>query len=216
MSTNPQVQDNVVSGGVVGGFFNGGNHGTVIVTTQGLDAPIQPYSARIIRTLPRQSTLAVLTSLATLFTFVTGWKSLAPVFETIRSVRDGLFPSAPSSGAPTLWLVAFAASFLGLAALVSGMHLVRTQTFQPPRLSLFPVLAGITDSLGTKRLALLRLRGRCQNCGGELRFYLKPVEWHFETVDGRRKRVVDLREPAAECRKNPRHWYTLEITDRVV
>lgn len=216
MSSDSNHHKNIVSGGVVGGFFNGGNHGTVIVTSQAPDHPSQFYNARIITKLPRQGTLALLTSLITVFAFVTGWNSFAPVVEAVRSIRGGLLPEDPVGALPIPWLLGFGISIVLLAMLGAGLHRVRAQTFQPPHLSLFPALAGITDAHGIKRLALIRLKGMCRICGGSLRFYNKPIEWHFEDVNGRRKRIVDRREPAAECKKNPKHWYTLEITDRLV
>jgi hypothetical protein len=217
MSTDTNNQHNEVSGGSVGGIFNGGNHGTIVVNPGPPEEPTQPYSARVVQNLPKQSILAMVTSLITVFTFVTGWKSLSPLVEMVRGFRGGgVLPQAPSGNSHTLWLIGFVVCGLLLGMMLAGLYRVRTQTFQPPRISVFPVLAGITDERGTNRLALVRFSGECVICGGRLRFYDKPTEWHFEVVEGRRKRIVDNREPAAECKKNPKHWYPLEITERIV
>ncbi|WP_460468912.1 hypothetical protein [Calidifontibacter terrae] len=96
---------------------------------------------------------------------------------------------------------------------------VRTRTMGFSGSSLLPALAGVTDHRGRGRLALLRLQGRCQHvsgriCGGKLRFYNQAVNWvdHFD-VSGATKRKVTRREAAAECRRNPDHWYKIDVTD---
>lgn len=217
MSRNANDQHNEVSGGSVGGIFNGGNHGSIVVNPGPPEEPTQPYGARVVQKLPKQSALNAAAGLIGIFTFVTGWKSLAPLVAMIRDLRGGgVLTEPPSGNSHMFWLIGFVGCGFLLGMILAGLHRVRTQTFQPPRMGVLPVLAGITDERGTKRLALVRFSGECMICGGRLRFYDKPTDWHFEVVEGRRKRIIDHREPAAECRKNPKHWYALEITERIV
>ena len=215
MPENQPNQNNHVSGGNVGGIFNGGNNGTIVVNPGPPEDPIQLFKARVVMNLPTQGVFATTAALITVVTFFTGWRSLAPIIEMFNGLRHGRLLPEPPSNSHTFWLFGFIACVLGLVAALCSLRHVRAQTFQPPRLSIFPTVAGITDYRSRQRLALVRFSGECLRCGGKLRFYDKPTAWHDEVVNGRRKRIVDQREPAAECKNNPRHWYRLEVTDSI-
>ncbi|WP_159621109.1 hypothetical protein [Ruania rhizosphaerae] len=216
MSEKQQTQHNQVTGGSVGGIFNGGNNGTIVVNPGAPENPVQPYSARVVMNLPTQGALATTAAVITIVTFSTGWRSLTPLIQVVNGLREGrdLLPPAPGDS-QTYWLLALFVCIVALVAVFAGLRHVRNQTFQPPRLSTLPALAGVTDKRSRKRLALVRFSGNCIICNGQLRFYDKPVEWHDEVINGRRKRIIDRREPAAECKKNPKHWYPMDITDLI-
>lgn len=106
---------------------------------------------------------------------------------------------------------------IGLAIVVTLLSTMRRRTQHFSRFPLVPSLAGITDSGGRQRLALVSNAGRCQppGCGGKLRFYAKATAW-VDTFDanGRRHCRVTERTPVAECTHNPRdHAYKIDATD---
>ena len=51
----------------------------------------------------------------------------------------------------------------------------------------------------------------CPQCGGEMKYYNKPVEWidkHYR--DGRTKHEVTKRVPVLECKRNSEHCYVVD------
>lgn len=213
--SDKELQHNNISGGSIGGIFNGGNHGTVILNSQPPEEPSQTYTAKVGAKLPTQNVLAIVTSLIGVATFVTGWQSLQTPIRTIRGLINGKLNVIQPHSGTYIWMVAFALSVTILAVLIAGLRLVRSQTFRASRLSLLPAVAGMTDDRGRKRLALVRFAGNCMRCGGKLRFYDKPTQWHYEIVAGRRRKIIDDSVAAAECKNDRRHWYELEVTDPV-
>jgi hypothetical protein len=57
----------------------------------------------------------------------------------------------------------------------------------------------------------------CPQCGGEMRYYNKPIEWidmHYS--NGHTRRKVTKTAPALECKRNREHWYRVDpAEDRV-
>ena len=56
---------------------------------------------------------------------------------------------------------------------------------------------------------------KCPVCGGNLKYYNKPVEWHdILKADGSIKRVITKRIPALECERDPdNHWWEVPPAD---
>ena len=63
------------------------------------------------------------------------------------------------------------------------------------------------------QVVIEKYAGDCPECGGKLRFYNRPVRWHYEPDEAGRRAVVDERSPSAECRRDLRHWWTIERPD---
>ena len=63
-----------------------------------------------------------------------------------------------------------------------------------------------------KKITLEKIRAKkCPQCGGEMIYYNKPVEWEPKVdSDGKVKQVVSKRVPALECKRNPKHWYEVD------
>ena len=52
---------------------------------------------------------------------------------------------------------------------------------------------------------------KCPICGGEMKYFNKPIEWvdkHYS--DGKIKREITKRVPALQCKRNPEHWYRVD------
>ncbi len=71
-----------------------------------------------------------------------------------------------------------------------------------------PILPSLVEDRG--QLLVEKYAGQCPECGAKLRFYSRPVRWHYEPDEAGRHAVVDERAPAAECRTDRRHWWTIE------
>ena len=207
--------------------IDGGNSGPIFGNVEGIvildakedtpDGPAaQTYDSHTVARLPRQGTLTTITGLIGIVTFVTGWNSLAPAVRSLSNLASGTVTMSSMTTGQIAWMYGLLIAVTALSVAIAACRRVRSQTFTPSHLSFLPAVAGITDNRGHRRLALVRLSGRCVECGGKLRFYNKVTAEHYEIVEGRRKRVVDEREPVAECSRNPkRHVSPLEITDRL-
>jgi hypothetical protein len=71
-----------------------------------------------------------------------------------------------------------------------------------------PILPAVVEYDGG--LVIEKYSGRCPECGTKLRFYNRPVRWHDEPDEAGRRPVIDERRPAAECRSDLRHWWTID------
>lgn len=63
-----------------------------------------------------------------------------------------------------------------------------------------------------RRITLEKIHiDKCPQCGGEMKYYNKPVEWReIVRVDGSIKCEVTKKVPALECRRNAKHWYEVD------
>lgn len=70
-----------------------------------------------------------------------------------------------------------------------------------------PILPALVEDHG--HVVIEKYAGACPECGAGLRFYNRPVRWHYEPDEAGRHAVVDARSPSAECRRDRRHWWTI-------
>ena len=63
-----------------------------------------------------------------------------------------------------------------------------------------------------RRITLAKITiDKCPQCGGEMKYYNKPVEWReIVRADGSIKCEVTKKVPALECRRNAKHWYEVD------
>ena len=130
---------------------------------------------------------------------VSGWQGISSVFSIFKS---GELNRSPSYS----WLVAFA---IVAILLVLSLELRRIAKLRTQHFSAWSFLPSITGWGG--KIGLAKLQGKCPKCDGDLRFYNKPTEWVTEYPSGRTK--VTKRIAAAECSRNPDHWWTVDRTD---
>ena len=63
-----------------------------------------------------------------------------------------------------------------------------------------------------KRITIEKIHTyECPQCGGEMRYYNKLIEW-VDTYysDGKTKRETTKRSPALECKRNSEQWYRVD------
>ncbi|NEN04572.1 hypothetical protein G3T36_01675 [Diaminobutyricibacter tongyongensis] len=114
-----------------------------------------------------------------------------PTHTTIGSARLGL-------------LLALALGAVGVAATWRIWRVTRDGRWVPTS----PILPALVEDGG--RVVIEKYSGACPECGGRLRFYNRPVRWHYEPDEAGRRTVVDERSPSAECRRDTRHWWTID------
>jgi hypothetical protein len=198
------------SGTVIGG----GNQGDIYV---GSAAKPQPYERGHVRLLAiTERGLQIGSALATLVVFLTGYQSATQWWTSWQALLHPNGSNPRTEMSSNVWLFAFIGAVLVAGTLFGLLHTVRHRTHHYSPLAILPGLAGVRDENGTRRLALVRNKGICMTCGGELRFYSRVTQTHREYDNSSHswRTVVDEREPVAECVRNPRrHWWLLDVTD---
>ena len=81
----------------------------------------------------------------------------------------------------------------------------------------YPLFCNLAISGYGKRIVIEKIHiSKCPRCGGEMRYYNKPVEWIDHYIDGKVKREVTKRVPVLECKRNTEHCYRVDTAeDRV-
>lgn len=103
------------------------------------------------------------------------------------------------------YLIIFAILTFLLITFIMLRRIVKNQTRHP-------LLFNFAISGYGKRLILEKIHiDKCPQCGGNMKYYNKPVEWidkHYS--DGITKREITKRTPALECERNSEHWYRVD------
>ena len=97
---------------------------------------------------------------------------------------------------------------LGAVGVAAAWRLWRVVTRDGRWVPVSPILPAIVEDGG--QAVIEKYAGECPECGSRLRFYNRPVRWHFEPDEAGRHAVVDERSPSAECRRDQRHWWAIE------
>lgn len=143
--------------------------------------------------------------------FVTGIGSLFPlgkVFEPlVDTIRLGAGVSTDYTH-PFMWLTIFIILIVIAALALSGRAVAKKQLR-------VPVIRGWAVSGQGKRLTVERIKaGKCPKCHGQLKYYNKAVEWTTRHgADGKEKREVTKKKPALECKRNPDHFFWVDIAE---
>lgn len=53
--------------------------------------------------------------------------------------------------------------------------------------------------------------GNCPVCGGKMKYINKPIECIYNY--GSTKREITKRQPALQCKRNPKHWYEVDLAE---
>lgn len=132
---------------------------------------------------------------------------LFPIGKMVKNVLN-VFGGAPkvSSGVENQsYLIIFAILTFLFIAFIMLRRVARNQTRHP-------LLFNFAISGYGKRLILEKIHiDKCPQCGGNMKYYNKPVEWidkHYS--DGKTKREITKRTPALECKRNSEHWYEVD------
>ncbi|WP_339181945.1 hypothetical protein [Paenibacillus sp. FSL R5-0701] len=106
----------------------------------------------------------------------------------------------------SIYLMAFVILIILLVILLSLRRIAKTETRHP-------LFFNFAINGYDNRLTLEKIHShKCPKCGGEMKYYNKPVEWiNRPNNDGSIKRKVTKKVPALECKRNPNeHWYKVD------
>lgn len=68
-------------------------------------------------------------------------------------------------------------------------------------------ISGIGHRISLEKISI----SQCPKCGGEMKYYNKPIEWDdIYYSNGSKKRRVTKTTPALECKRNSEHWYRVD------
>ncbi len=68
-------------------------------------------------------------------------------------------------------------------------------------------ISGIGHRISLEKISI----SQCPQCGGEMKYYNKPIEWeHVYYSNGSKKKRVTRTTPALECKRNSEHWYKVD------
>ena len=104
------------------------------------------------------------------------------------------------------WLIWMVVSLFILLIIASTLYrIAKNKTIHFSPLPLLPSIVGWGEKIG-----FAKLEGQCTMCGGDLRFYAKPLEWIDDLDNGKRK--ITKRAAAAEYIRNPEHCWHIDST----
>lgn len=148
-------------------------------------------------------TMGILSWISTII----GLAQLFPLYKIIEPLIDIFIKneSDVSSGNNAVYVFAFLVLLTIFITAMGLRSIAKNQTRHP----LFKNYA--ISGLG-KKITVEKIRTKkCPQCGGEMIYYNKPVEWEPKVdSDGKVKHVVSKRVPALECKRNPKHWYEVD------
>lgn len=197
MGDAPPSQNISGNSGISGSIYQAG--GDIHVVGGSQTEPAAEYQAKWSWRSPL--TLAVLTWVSVVLGavgVVAGWQGLSPVVSFFR----GRSAEPPSLAWTYVFLGVMLVFLLSMG--LRGVARQRTQHF--PSVPWLPALTGWGGRVG-----LAKLEGRCPRDGAALRFYNKPIKWVEDLKTGKRK--ITQRQMAAECSRNPDHWWSVDKTD---
>lgn len=67
-------------------------------------------------------------------------------------------------------------------------------------------ISGIGHRINLEKISI----SQCPECGGEMKYYNKPIEWDIYYSNGSMKRRITRTTPALECKRNNEHWYRVD------
>lgn len=128
---------------------------------------------------------------------------LFPITKIIKGVmktfNGSLLPSDIN-----FYMIISVVLFMLLLISISFRGITKNQTRHP--LMFNYAISGYGGRLTIEKLEI----GKCPQCGGNMRYYNKPIEWVDHYIDGKIKREVTKKTPALECRRNAEHWFRVD------
>lgn len=191
----------------VGNTFNGPTQmfGPVVINSPHEDLVEEPATYKPETLWRSPFTLAVLSWISVII----GVFGIFPIGNIIGSAL-ALFNDAfqrKTTEELQLWTWLF---FIALMLLVIFITLRRIAKKQVR----YPLFCNLAISGCGKRIVIERIHiSKCPRCGGEMRYYNKPVEWLDHCIDGKVKREVTKRVPVLECKRNSEHYYRVDTAE---
>lgn len=194
----------------VGNTFNGPTQmfGSVVINSQHEDLVGKTATYKPEPLWRSPFTLAVLNW----FSVIIGILGIVPIGNIARSVLAFFNDSSQRKIIEELqlWILLFIVAMILFVIFITLRRIAKKQVRYP----LFHNLA--INGFG-KRIVIEKIHiSKCPRCGGEMRYYNKPVEWMDHCIDGKVKREVTKRVPVLECKRNTEHCYRVDTAeDRV-
>ena len=135
--------------------------------------------------------------------FVLGILSLFPLKKMVLSFLTILGGTQKLQN-NSMDLTIFAILILLLIIVVSLREITKKQIRYP--LFFNYAISGYGKKLTFEKIHI----GKCPQCGGEMKYYNKAIEWTDKYSDGKIKREVTKRIPVFECKRNADHWYKVD------
>ena len=204
------IQDNTNKNINIGNTFNGPTQmiGSVVINSphEGLVEEPATYKPEPLWRSP--FTLAVLSWISVII----GVLGIVPIGNIIGSAL-ALFNDSfqrKTTEELKLWIWLFLIVMILLVIFITLRGIAKKQVR-------YPLFCNLAISGYGKRIVIEKIHiSKCPRCGGEMRYYNKPVEWIDHYIDGKVKREVTKKVPVLECKRNTEHCYRVDTAeDRV-
>lgn len=171
------------------------NHNLRDITTKALYTPEPKWRSQI--------TMEILTWISVIIGIVSIFP-ISQIVKFIMNLLDGKIQDLSNSGIQN-----YSFFLLGLMIFLLITITLRRITKKQTR---HPLLFNYAISGVNQRLTLEKINiEKCPQCGGEMKYYNKAIEWCDVTrTDGSVKREVVRKIPAVECKRNANHWYEVD------
>ncbi|MBE5833986.1 MAG: hypothetical protein E7309_05060 [Butyrivibrio sp.] len=148
-------------------------------------------------------TLAVLTWIS-VFIGIIGVIPIGKIIKNALNVLNGNFQVDANLDVQRYLL--FFAGVVILFVLVISLRRIAKKEIR------IPLILNLAINGYGKRITIEKIQaGKCPKCGGEMKYYNKPVEWRdIIYSDGRIKREITKRIPVLECKRNKEHFYLVD------
>ena len=78
----------------------------------------------------------------------------------------------------------------------------------------YPLFGNLAISGFGNRIIIEKIDiSKCPRCGGKMRFYNKPQKILYYDNNGNVREIIEKRVPVFECRRNPEHFYFVDIAE---
>ena len=204
------IQDNTNKNINIGNTFNGPTQmiGSVVINSphEGLVEEPATYKPEPLWRSP--FTLAVLSWISVIIG-VLGIVPIGNVIGSALALFDDTFQRKTTEELQ-LWIWLFLIAMILLVIFITLSGIAKKQVR-------YPLFCNLAISGYGKRIVIEKIHiSKCPRCGGEMRYYNKPIEWSERYIDGKVKREVTKRVPVLECKRNTEHYYRVDTAeDRV-
>jgi len=152
-------------------------------------------------------TLAVLSWISCLLGIL-GMIPIGKMIQIIVNIFNGSCDVNLAGRKETIWAIIFG---IIITILIACLQLRRVTKYQVR----YPIFCNLAVCGLGKRISVERIHaGKCPKCGGEMRYYNKPIEWIDKPYsDGKTRREITKRRPVLECKRNRDHFYIVDSAE---
>lgn len=169
--------------------------------------PIQKDEAEIAKYSPEPVWRSSITiAWLTWASFIISLMSLFPIYKLIINpilhlIKDGVIVQN-NNNIYVFILIPIVMLFFVVIAL---RRVAKNQTRHP--LIFNYAINGIGHRISLEKINI----SKCPQCGGEMKYYNKPIEWDYIYYSNGNKKIRIIKTtPALECKRNSEHWYKVD------